>query len=184
MNEISKELLKVKRDCDAILIPGGEKVVLVEGTHVRITQALGGDYTVYVNGNLLQVSGKDADAIGMKIQNESIKKNTTKSNKNITEEDAWETMKTCYDPEIPVNIVDLGLIYDLNMIHSSKGININIKMTLTAPGCGMGPVIAQDVEDKLRGLPNVTNVQVELVWDPIWNQSMMTDAAKLELGML
>ena len=115
MNEISKELLKVKRDCDAILIPGGEKVVLVEGTHVRITQALGGDYTVYVNGNLLQVSGKDADAIGMKIQNESIKKNTTKSNKTITEEDAWEIMKTCYDPEIPVNIVDLGLIYDLNI---------------------------------------------------------------------
>ena len=184
MNEISKELLKVKRDCDAILIPGGEKVVLVEGTHVRITQALGGDYTVYVNGNLLQVSGKDADAIGMKIQNESIKKNTTKSNKNITEEDAWETMKTCYDPEIPVNIVDLGLIYDLNMIHSSKGIKINIKMTLTAPGCGMGPVIAQDVEDKLMGLPNIMHVQVELVWEPAWNQSMMTDAAKLELGML
>ncbi|MAR15412.1 MAG: putative Fe-S cluster assembly protein SufT [Candidatus Marinimicrobia bacterium] len=184
MNEINKELIKVNRDCDAILIPGGEKVVLVEGTHVRITQALGGDYTVYVNGNLLKVSGRDSDAIGIKIKNESIKENKVSSNKIIKEEDAWDVMKTCYDPEIPVNVVDLGLIYDLKMIDSDKGIKINVKMTLTAPGCGMGPVIAQDVEDKLMGLPNVLNVQVELVWDPVWNQSMMTDSAKLELGML
>ena len=92
--------------------------------------------------------------------------------------------ETCYDPEIPVNVVDLGLIYDLKMINSENGITINVKMTLTAPGCGMGPVIAQDVEDKLMGLPNVLNVKVELVWDPVWNQSMMTDSAKLELGML
>ena len=184
MNEINKELIKVNRDCDAILIPGGEKVVLVEGTHVRITQALGGDYTVYVNGNLLKVSGRDSDAIGIKIKNKSIKENKVSSNKIIKEEDAWDVMKTCYDPEIPVNVVDLGLIYDLKMIDSDKGIKINVKMTLTAPGCGMGPVIAQDVEDKLMGLPNVLNVQVELVWDPVWNQSMMTDSAKLELGML
>jgi len=184
MSEINKELIKVNRDCDAILIPGGEKVVLVEGTHVRITQALGGDYTVYVNGNLLKVSGKDADAIGIKVKNDPIKKNKVSSNKIITEEDAWDVMKTCYDPEIPVNVVDLGLIYDLKMIDSGNNITINVKMTLTAPGCGMGPVIAQDVEDKLMGLPNVINVQVELVWDPIWNQSMMTDSAKLELGML
>ena len=184
MSEINKELIKVNRDCDAILIPGGEKVVLVEGTHVRITQALGGDYTVYVNGNLLKVSGKDADAIGIKVKNDPIKKNKVSSNKIITEEDAWDVMKTCYDPEIPVNVVDLGLIYDLKMIDSANNITINVKMTLTAPGCGMGPVIAQDVEDKLMGLPNVINVQVELVWDPVWNQSMMTDSAKLELGML
>ena len=184
MNEINKELIKVNRDCDAILIPGGEKVVLVEGTHVRITQALGGDYTVYVNGNLLKVSGKDADAIGIKVKNDPIKKNKVSSNKIITEEEAWDVMKTCYDPEIPVNVVDLGLIYDLKMIDSGNNITINVKMTLTAPGCGMGPVIAQDVEDKLMGLPNVINVQVELVWDPVWNQSMMTDSAKLELGML
>ena len=146
MKEISKELIKVNRDCDAILVPGGEKVVLVEGTHVRITQALGGDFTVYVNGNLLKISGKDADAIDMKVKEESIKKDNTNSNKQITEEDAWNIMKTCYDPEIPVNIVDLGLIYDLKMNHSKKETEINVKMTLTAPGCGMGPVIAQDVE--------------------------------------
>ena len=184
MSKINKELIKVNRDCDAILIPGGEKVVLVEGTHVRITQALGGDYTVYVNGNLLKVSGKDADAIGMKRQNDTVEKIKISSNQIITEEDAWNVMKTCYDPEIPVNVVDLGLIYDLKIINVDEEIKINVKMTLTAPGCGMGPVIAQDVEDKLMGLPNVLNVKVELVWDPVWNQSMMTDAAKLELGML
>ena len=93
-------------------------------------------------------------------------------------------MKTCFDPEIPVNIVDLGLVYDLKLDKSSNDIKIHIKMTLTAPGCGMGPVIAQDVEDKLMGLPNVSYVFVELVWEPSWNQSMMTDEAKLELGLL
>ena len=184
MKEISSELIKVNRDCDAILVPGGEKVVLVEGTHVRITQALGGDFTVYVNGNLLKISGKDSDAIGMKVKEESIKKDSNHSNAKISEEDAWDVMKTCYDPEIPVNIVDLGLIYDLKINHLEQETKINVKMTLTAPGCGMGPVIAKDVEDKLMSLPMVSYVLVELVWEPAWNQSMMTEAAKLELGML
>jgi len=184
MKKISSELIKVNRDCDAILVPGGEKVVLVEGTHVRITQALGGDFTVYVNGNLLKISGKDSDAIGMEVKEESIKKDSNDSNAKISEEDAWDVMKTCYDPEIPVNIVDLGLIYDLKINHLEEETKINVKMTLTAPGCGMGPVIAKDVEDKLMGLPMVSYVLVELVWEPAWNQSMMTEAAKLELGML
>ena len=184
MKEINKELIKVNRDCDAILVPGGEKVVLVEGTHVRITQALGGDFTVYVNGNLLKISGKDSDALGMSIKKDSIKTDKMTSNTKISEEDAWDVMKTCYDPEIPVNIVDLGLIYDLKINHLGKETKINVKMTLTAPGCGMGPVIAKDVEDKLMSLPMVSYVLVELVWEPAWNQSMMTEAAKLELGML
>tara|TARA_Y100001960_G_scaffold283949_1_gene319406 strand:- start:1825 stop:2379 length:555 start_codon:yes stop_codon:yes gene_type:complete len=184
MKKISSELIKVNRDCDAILVPGGEKVVLVEGTHVRITQALGGDFTVYVNGNLLKISGKDSDAIGMEVKEESIKKDSNDSNAKISEEDAWDVMKTCYDPEIPVNIVDLGLIYDLKINHLEKETKINVKMTLTAPGCGMGPVIAKDVEDKLMSLPMVSYVLVELVWEPAWNQSMMTEAARLELGML
>tara|TARA_B100000686_G_C16236256_1_gene687374 strand:- start:57 stop:617 length:561 start_codon:yes stop_codon:yes gene_type:complete len=184
MKEISKELIKVNRDCDAILVPGGEKVVLIEGTHVRITQALGGDFTVNVNGNLLKISGKDADAIGETINKESSNTDKFDSNKKISEDDAWDVMKTCYDPEIPVNIVDLGLIYDLEINHLEKEVRINVKMTLTAPGCGMGPVIAKDVEDKLMDLPGVTYVLVELVWEPAWNQSMMTEAAKLELGML
>ncbi len=182
MNKIDNELIKVSRDCDAILIPGGEKVVLVEGTHVRITQALGGDYTVYVNGNLLKVSGKDSDAIG--IKNESINKNISEDYGEVNEEHVWKVLKTCYDPDIPVNIVDLGLIYDMKLDENIEGVTINIKMTLTAPGCGMGPVIAQDVEDKLMALSSVNRVVVDLVWEPVWNQAMMTDAAKLELGML
>tara|TARA_B100000700_G_C14499934_1_gene603535 strand:- start:15 stop:563 length:549 start_codon:yes stop_codon:yes gene_type:complete len=182
MNKIDNELIKVSRDCDAILIPGGEKVVLVEGTHVRITQALGGDYTVYVNGNLLKVSGKDSDAIG--IKDESTNKNIVEDNAEVNEQHVWKVLKTCYDPEIPVNIVDLGLIYDMKLDKNIEGVIINIKMTLTAPGCGMGPVIAQDVEDKLMALSSVNRVVVELVWEPVWNQAMMTDAARLELGML
>tara|TARA_Y100001936_G_scaffold218923_1_gene231915 strand:+ start:639 stop:1187 length:549 start_codon:yes stop_codon:yes gene_type:complete len=182
MTKIDNELIKVSRDCDAILIPGGEKVVLVEGTHIRITQALGGDYTVYVNGNLLKVSGKDSDAIG--IKNDIAKENVLEKNTEVNEDRIWEVLKTCYDPEIPVNIVDLGLIYDMKLDKKIDGITINIKMTLTAPGCGMGPVIAQDVEDKLMDLATVNRVIVDLVWEPVWNQAMMTDAARLELGML
>ena len=182
MTKIDNELIKVSRDCDAILIPGGEKVVLVEGTHIRITQALGGDYTVYVNGNLLKVSGKDSDAIG--IKNDIVKENVLEKNTEVNEDRIWEVLKTCYDPEIPVNIVDLGLIYDMKLDKKIDGITINIKMTLTAPGCGMGPVIAQDVEDKLMDLATVNRVIVDLVWEPVWNQAMMTDAARLELGML
>ena len=182
MTKIDNELIKVSRDCDAILIPGGEKVVLVEGTHIRITQALGGDYTVYVNGNLLKVSGKDSDAIG--IKNDIAKENVLEKNTEVNEDRIWDVLKTCYDPEIPVNIVDLGLIYDMKLDKKIDGITINIKMTLTAPGCGMGPVIAQDVEDKLMDLTTVNRVIVDLVWEPVWNQAMMTDAARLELGML
>ncbi len=184
MNKIDNELIKVSRDCDAILIPGGEKVVLVEGTHVRITQALGGDYTVYVNGNLLKVSGKDSDAIGVKNKDNNTDIEISDNKKEISEKNIWEILKTCYDPEIPVNIVDLGLIYDMKMNSEIDGVKIVIKMTLTAPGCGMGPVIAQDVEDKLMAVSSVKHVLVDLVWDPAWNQAMMTDAARLELGML
>ena len=184
MKEISKELIKDNRDCAAILVPGGEKVVLVEGTHVRITQALGGDFTVYVNGNLLKISGKDSDAIGMDIKEDPIDKAKFKSNQKITEDDAWDVMKTCYDPEIPVNIVDLGLIYDLKINHLEKETKINVKMTLTAPGCGMGPVIAQDAESKMNNIPGVYNVFVEIVWEPLWDRAMMSDEAKLQLGMM
>lgn len=184
MTKIDNELIKVLRDCDAILIPGGEKVVLVEGTHIRITQALGGDYTVYVNGNLLKVSGKDSDAIGIKNNEKKDKENLLEDSEEINEEHVWNVLKTCFDPEIPVNIVDLGLIYDMKLSNEINAMKINIKMTLTAPGCGMGPVIAQDVKDKLMDLPKVTKVIVDLVWEPVWNQAMMTDSARLELGML
>ena len=185
MKSINKELITVNRDCNAILVPGGEKVVLVEGTHVRITQALGGDFTVYVNGNLLKISGKDSDAIGMSVNKKTATIKTIHSNENITEQDAWDVMKTCYDPEIPVNIVDLGLIYDLKLdFFKEKGTAVEIKMTLTAPGCGMGPAIADDAKNKVLQLPGIFDVNIHLVWDPQWNRDMMTEEAKLQLNLL
>ena len=173
--------IKILKDCNGYLIPSGDKIILKEGTNVKITQSLGGDFTLYVNGNLVKISGKDADAIGKKIE-----KISSPSNKlNFDEKHIWEVLKTCYDPEIPVNIVDLGLIYDFKYDKKSSNLYfINIKMTLTAPGCGMGPVIAQDVETKIKNLSFVEDVLVEVVWDPIWNQDMMTEDAKLKLGML
>ena len=174
--------IKILRDCDSTLIPSGDKITLIQGTLVRITQALGGDYTLYVNGNLVKISGRDVDAIGKEVQ-EDFTKNII-NNGEYSEELVWEQLKTCYDPEIPVNIVDLGLIYDLSKEGSDhEGYTINIKMTLTAPGCGMGPSIAQDVENKVMALPKVNNVLVEIVWDPVWDRSMMTEDAKLKLGM-
>ena len=175
--------IKLTRNCNAILIPAGDKIKLMEGTLVKITQSLGGDYTLYVNGNLVTILAKDADAIGKTpVENKFV---NTKNVDKIDESQVWEQLKTCYDPEIPVNIVDLGLIYDLNIESNKNTKNIvNIKMTLTAPGCGMGPYIAQDVESKVKMVPGVVDVIVELVWEPVWNRDMMTEDAKLELGMM
>ena len=174
--------IKISRDCDSTLIPSGDKITLIEGTLVRITQALGGDYTLYVNGNLVKLSGKDGDAIGKEVVNQTEKNKI--NNGEYSEELVWEQLRTCFDPEIPVNIVDLGLIYDLSKDGTKKGgYTLNIKMTLTAPGCGMGPTIAQDVENKVISLPGVNIVLVEIVWDPVWDRSMMSEDAKLKLGM-
>ena len=168
------------RDCSGVLIPSGEHIKLKKGTQVKITQSLGGYFTLYVNGNLVKLSGEDADAIGKKIK--------VKNHNQIHSFDEsliWEQLKTCYDPEIPVNVVDLGLIYNLDCKEKSTNkYFINIKMTLTAPGCGMGPAIAMDVETKVKGLSFIDDVLVELVWDPIWNQDMMTEEARLKLGMM
>ena len=173
--------IKISKNCDAVLIPSGDPIKLKKGTPVKITQSLGGYFTLYVNGNLVKLEGKDAAAIGQKAD--------TKSQvilpKDFDEKLIWDQLKTCYDPEIPVNVVDLGLIYDLQYEHLSKEeYYVKIKMTLTAPGCGMGPAIAADVEQKVKGLHFVKDVLVELVWDPIWNQDMMTEEAKLKLGMI
>ena len=172
--------IKTSRECEGFLIPSGDEIKIKKGTKVKITQSLGGDYTLYVNGNLIKISGHDADAIGKTAA--SI--DTTKI-ENFDEKVIWDVLKTCYDPEIPVNIVDLGLVYDLvtKQLKNNK-YYVNIKLTLTAPGCGMGPVIAQDVETKLKNITFVENVLVEVVWEPLWNQSMMTEEAQLKLGML
>ena len=173
--------ITLSKDCGGILIPSGDQINLKKGTPVKITQSLGGYFTLYVNGNLVKLDGKDADAIGKRIDVSSL----NQGEKGFDEKLIWEQLKTCYDPEIPVNIVDLGLIYNLNYktLDNNK-YYINIKMTLTAPGCGMGPAIAADAEGKVRGLSFVDDVLIELVWDPVWNQDMMTEEARLKLGMI
>ena len=182
MNIDPNKIITVSRNCDATMIPAGEKIILIEGTHVRITQSLGGNFTVLVSGNLVKVSGDDADALG--LENEIIKDAKIPS-RLATEDDIWEAMKQCFDPEIPVNIVDLGLIYDLKLdFFKEKGTAVDIKMTLTAPGCGMGPAIAEDAKNKVLQLPGVFDVNIHLVWDPQWDRDMMTEEAKLQLGLL
>tara|TARA_B100001115_G_scaffold162579_1_gene138272 strand:- start:177 stop:716 length:540 start_codon:yes stop_codon:yes gene_type:complete len=179
MNTIHKESIRLLRDVDAFVVPSGDEVKLLAGNLVQITQALGGNYTVLINGNMVQITSENADALGIEIQEE-----TVGNLDGDFEQQIWDQLKTCYDPEIPVNIVELGLIYDLNIKESDTGQKINIKMTLTAPGCGMGPVIADEVERKVNGIEGVESVNVELVWEPMWSREMMSESAQLELGML
>ena len=179
MNSIPKESIRLLRDVDAYMVPSGDEVKLLAGNLVRITQALGGNYTVIMNGNMVQITSENADALGIKLNQE---KQTQL--KGDLEQQIWDQLKTCYDPEIPVNIVELGLIYDLRINDTEKGKNVVIKMTLTAPGCGMGPVIADEVDRKVNGLNGVENVSVDLVWEPMWTRDMMSEAAQLELGMM
>tara|TARA_Y100001934_G_scaffold227894_1_gene273938 strand:- start:5377 stop:5916 length:540 start_codon:yes stop_codon:yes gene_type:complete len=178
MNSTNPESIRLLRDVDAYMVPSGDEVRLLAGNLVRVTQALGGNYTVLINGNMVQIRAENADALGMKIPQEA----TTKPSGDI-EKQIWDQLKTCYDPEIPVDIVELGLIYDLTIEDGKAGKKVSIKMTLTAPGCGMGPVIAEEVDRKVNGLNGVENVSVELVWEPMWTRDMMSEAAQLELGM-
>ena len=182
---LKDEIITLSRDCPAILIPAGEKVTLIKGAKVRITQSLGGDYTLSVNGSLVKISGNDADAIGKKGVEQDIIGKEKMGDGTVDENLVWEAMRTCYDPEIPVNVVDLGLIYNLDIQKDNDGLNnIVVDMTLTAPGCGMGPFIARDVETKVAAVPNVDHVMVKLVWEPMWNKDMMSENAQLQLGML
>jgi len=172
------------RDVDASVIPVGTKVTLQRNEQAYITQSLGGSYTVIVNGNMFRIEGKDADALGLEVTQKAASPATPVTAEEL-EKQLWEQLKTCYDPEIPVNIVDLGLIYDCHITPlGGNSYRVEVKMTLTAPGCGMGPVLAQDVQNKLLGLDGVDDVAVELVWDPPWNQAMMTEAARLQLGLM
>lgn len=173
--------IEVLREVEAALIPSGTKVTLQPGTQVFVTQALGNSYTVYVNGNLVRVAGNDGDALGL------VKLTTPDINQtDASVEDKIDMqLKTCFDPEIPVNISDLGLIYDKQVL--PLGMNdyrVEIVMTLTAPGCGMGPVLVGEVEEKIRQINGVTEVKVNLVFDPPWSREKMSDEAKLQLGLL
>jgi probable FeS assembly SUF system protein SufT len=180
----SNEPITLARDVDAAVIPIGTKVTLQKGEQAQITQSLGGSYTVIVNGNMFRIEGKDADALGLEATSKPASSGTPVTREQL-EKEIWNQLKGCYDPEIPVNIVDLGLIYDCHLTELAPGSHkADVKMTLTAPGCGMGPVLAQDVQNKLLCLEGIDDVAVELVWDPPWHQSMMTEAAKLQLGLL
>lgn len=178
-------VIELTRDVEATMIPAGTPVVIPKGTEVRITQSLGGAYTVMGPGVMARIAGKDADALGLQATEQAPKEEAAPYTGPVNEDLIWEQMKNCYDPEIPVNIVDLGLVYDCTVTPIPEGGNkVDVKMTLTAPGCGMGGVIASDVEQRVRAVPGVTDVAVEIVWDPVWNQSMMTDAARLQLGLM
>ena len=185
---MSGKMITTTRDIDAILIPLGTPVIIPAGAAVMITQQLGGTYTVSVNGNLARIEGKDGDALGLTQENDSAEKpaneEKTSSPGTVDEQALQAALKTCFDPEIPVNIVDLGLIYDCHVIDTDNGSNmVEITMTLTAPGCGMGPFIVDDVRAKVLDVEHVDDVHVELVFDPAWDRAMMSDEARLQLGM-
>jgi probable FeS assembly SUF system protein SufT len=185
---MTREEVTFSRQAEGIMIPSGEKVLVPQGAQATITQFLGGAYTLITDrGLMIRVSGKEVEAIGKTPEN--VVEAEAQSSEAVTpeklEELVWDQLKTCYDPEIPVNIVDLGLVY-LCEIEDAEGggRDVKVKMTLTAPGCGMGPVLASDVRSKIESLPGVKNAEVEVVFDPVWDRSMMTDAAKLQLGMM
>jgi probable FeS assembly SUF system protein SufT len=177
------EAIVVQRNVKAVAIPAGVEVNLKLGSVGYITQALGGSFTVYIDGNLFRIAGHEADAIGKSVSK------APEVPPGASEEDIknviWEQLKTCYDPEIPVNIVDLGLVYECDVSRNQDASRtVDIKMTLTAPGCGMGEVLVQDVRDKVQLVPTVAQANVELVFDPPWNQTMMSDEARLQTGMM
>jgi probable FeS assembly SUF system protein SufT len=180
-----REEVTFSRSAEAIMIPSGEKVLVPIGAQATITQALGGTYTVITDrGLMVRISGQEVEAIG-KTPQDAVGVNLEELTPEKLEEMVWDALKTCYDPEIPVNIVDLGLVYLCELDEAEGGgKKVKIKMTLTAPGCGMGPVLASDVRSKLVALPSVKDADIEVVFDPVWDRSMMSEAARLQLGMM
>jgi probable FeS assembly SUF system protein SufT len=183
MNQTSS--VELSRDCEAVQIPLGSVTTLLKGTPVDITQSLGGTFTVHAQGALFRIATKDADALGLDATEAGEKaKSSSGVAGELDEKQVWESLKTCYDPEIPVNIVDLGLVYDMQIEKMPSGHSrINVKMTLTAPGCGMGATIAGDAQQKLLYLDGVEEANVEIVWEPAWHQSMITEQGRRILGL-
>jgi probable FeS assembly SUF system protein SufT len=185
----ANETVTLTRDVEGITVPMGNKVTLTQGSQAFITQSLGGTYTVVVNGNMFRIDGKDADALGRQTAASKSQpapgSEPPKTGGPVNEQEIWNTMRTCFDPEIPVNIVDLGLVYSMKVNPLPAGGNrVDVTMTLTAPGCGMGSVIAEDVKNKILTVDGVTEADVQITFDPPWNQSMLTEAAKLQLGLM
>jgi probable FeS assembly SUF system protein SufT len=177
------------RDCEAIRIPSGDTFTLPAGARVSITQALGGSFTVALldgYGGLARITDANADALGERVPEKAAAPAApVESDARVEEKAVWDQLKTCYDPEIPVNIVDLGLVYDC-IVQQTEGktASVQVKMTLTAPGCGMGPTIAAEARSKIETIPGVGEASVELVWDPPWNQAMISEAGKMKLGLI
>jgi probable FeS assembly SUF system protein SufT len=173
------ETLTVARDCLSTQIPSGIPLPLAAGTRVRLTQALGGSYTVMTDqGYMVRIDAKDADALGLSAEDIA-----AATPQEFSEQLVWDQLRTVYDPEIPVNVVDLGLIYDCKCAPVEEGQQIDIKMTMTAPGCGMADVLKNDIQRRLAGLPSVKEVRVEVVFDPPWHPGRMSEAARLQLGL-
>lgn len=175
------EPVTFQRDCEAIRVPDGDRVMLPAGVHGYITQALGGSFTLFVDGNLFMVSGEEADAIGKEPQ--ARPELPEGASDDDVESLVWKQLKSCFDPEIPVNIVDLGLVYRCDIDHGDRRV-VHVDMTLTAPGCGMGEVLVEDVRHKLELIPTVAEADVNLVFDPPWSVEMMSEEAKLATGMM
>jgi probable FeS assembly SUF system protein SufT len=175
----------LSRDCEAIQIPSGQKTTIAAGTQGVITQSLGGSYTIATHQGLARIAENDLDALGLEKPHVQPQKFARATNGEVSEEDVWNQLRQCYDPEIPVNIVDLGLVYDCRLIKKDgHGTRVEVKMTLTAPGCGMGPAIAHDAQSKILSIDGVDEADVQLVWDPPWNQNMISEAGRMKLGMI
>jgi probable FeS assembly SUF system protein SufT len=177
------QTLATSRDCEAVLIPHGTPIRIPAGTAVYVTQALGGSVTVEVGGNLARIAGRDLDALGFEPRQPAAP--AVAAGAGVAEDIVWDQLRQCYDPEIPVNIVDLGLVYECRItpLPEGDGHRVDVRMTLTAPGCGMGEFLVQDVRARLEEIPGVTEVNVVLTFDPPWHQGMMSDAARLQTGM-
>lgn len=175
----------LKRSCEGIRIPSGESLLLEEGLEVTIVQNLGGSFTVRTDSDVFRIAPQDADALGFAAQEApGTGSGADVGDKTSVEEsEVWEALKTCFDPEIPVNIVDLGLVYDLNIEQGERGSRVTVQMTLTAPGCGMGPTIAGDAQCKILNLAGVEYAQVDVIWDPPWDKSMISPAGRETLGL-
>jgi probable FeS assembly SUF system protein SufT len=179
------EKINLTREVSAIQIPSGDSLTLPAGTEVYITQRLGGTYTVATSQGLARISAQDADALGVDSEEEKKKHAESARLKDAPlEEQVWAQLKGVYDPEIPVDIVNLGLVYDCAIEDIDGKTVVMVKMTLTAPGCGMGPVIAADAQAKIMTIDGIDDARVELVWDPAWNQEMISEEGKMKLGMI
>ena len=179
----SSEPVRFERDCEAVMVPSGEVVTLPAGQVGYITQALGGSFTVYVEGNLFRIRNEDAAALGKEPM--PLPSLPEDAGDEEVEKLVWSQLRTCFDPEIPINVVDLGLVYSCELGRRDDGERrVEVKMTLTAPGCGMGGVIAHDAKTRIESLPGVGEADVEVVFDPPWNQAMMSEAARLQTGMM